>query len=403
MRAVSALPSLAVRWPRPTIRARLAAVYGGLILATGFALLTVVYLLLKRNIDAKRGSGVVIKPGNGVGQGDAKVSALVKALGVTAEQAHGVADETRYDTLHHLLVVSAMTLAGFTVLAFVLGWWLAGRALAPVHRITAAARDLSWRSLDERIRLRGPDDELKELADTFDAMLARLENAFESQRRFIANASHELRTPLGIQRAAIQLGLADPSPSELDEVRRHLMDANRRSERIIDGLLTLAQSDSGLEERRPVSLGEVVREAVAEQAATTAAASVRLRVRVREAVVPGDRVLLGQLVANLLRNAVQYNHAGGSVEVEVREDGEIVVANTGPEVPADRVDALFEPFMRLRQRSVRAGGDQSGAGLGLSIVRSIARVHDGDAVARPRPGGGLEVRVRLQATAPATR
>jgi signal transduction histidine kinase len=392
------IPPLRLPRPRLTIRTRLAAIYGGLILVTGFALLTVVYLLLRRNVDAKAESiEAELAKKSATGQPPAGKDLGGSGLG---EKVDVVASQSGYDTLHQLVIVSGVSLAGFALLALVVGWWMAGRVVAPVHRITSIARELSWQSLGARIRLAGPRDELKELADTFDAMLARLEAAFESQRRFIANASHELRTPLGIQRAAIQLGLADPSPAELARVRGHLLDANRRSEHLIDGLLLLAQCESGLPHRAPVALDELAGEVLSDHSAAAAAAGVEIRAHLRAATVAGDRVLLGQLIANLVSNAIRYNHPGGVVDVSA-ESGGLVVANTGPRVPAERVDELFEPFTRLGAR--RAGAAADGAGLGLSIVRSIAHAHDGTVAAVARPGGGLEVRVSMPAADPPAR
>jgi signal transduction histidine kinase len=403
------MPSSRLALPRPplTIRTRLAAIYGGLILATGFALLTVVYLLLRRNVDAKaesieaelaKKSAAGQVPGAGdtlgpAGKGAGGTGPGGNGLGGNGDKVDIVASQSGYDTLQHLVVVSGISLAGFALLALVVGWWMAGHVVAPVHRITSTARELSWQNLGARIRLAGPRDELKELADTFDAMLARLEAAFESQRRFIANASHELRTPLGIQRTVIQLGLADPSPEELARVRGHLLDANRRTEHLIEGLLLLAQCESGLPHRTPVALGELVGEVVTDHSAAAAAAGVDIRAHISAATVAGDRVLLGQLAANLVRNAIRYNHPGGVVDVSV-EPGGLVVANTGPRVPVDRVDELFEPFTRL---GARRSGAAEGAGLGLSIVRSIAHAHEGTVAAVARAGGGLEVRVSLPA------
>jgi signal transduction histidine kinase len=370
---MAATSSTRSRWPRPTVRVRLAAIYGALILGTGFALLTVVYLVLARSVAGKTAGVRTELSRKARIAGDDKI---VQAV-----------DQTGHDTLRNLLSISGASLAVFVVVALLVGWWMAGRVLAPVHQITATARDLSWQNLAERIRLRGPSDELKELADTFDAMLGRLEAAFTSQRRFIANASHELRTPLSIQRTIIQLGLDSPSPQQLAEVRCDLLETNRRSERLIDGLLLLAQCDGGLPAREPVALAGLIHEVLAEQSGFAAAAEVAVRSHVRDTTVDGDRVLLGRLVTNLVSNGIRYNYPSGVVEISA-EPGLIVVTNTGPSVPADRVAGLFEPFVRLDDADRR-----DGAGLGLSIVRSIAHAHGGSVEARARPEGGLEVRV----------
>jgi signal transduction histidine kinase len=261
--------------------------------------------------------------------------------------------------------------------------------LSPLHRITATARRLSLSNLHERIALTGPRDELKDLADTFDTMLARLERSAEGQRRFVANASHELRTPLAIQRAAIEIGLDDPSPERLAEVRQDLLTANRRTERLLDGLLTLAQGEGGLDVREPVALDDLVRQV----AAGTPDHDLNVHLDLYPVTVVGDPVLLERLVANLLDNAVRYNRPGGDVRVTCRRTartGTLTVRNTGPEVPAERVAEMFEPFRRLHRT-----GSGNGAGLGLSIVRSIAQAHDATGNARAQPGGGLLVAVNF--------
>ncbi|HKT04993.1 MAG TPA: ATP-binding protein [Rugosimonospora sp.] len=374
---------------RISLRVKLSAVYGGLLVACGGALLTVVYLILKQNVDRK--ARVLPKSG---GTTDLTVTKAAKALGVPAQGLAEVVNQTSYGTLHHLLVVSASSLAVFTVLAMAVGWWMAGRVLSPLRRITATARELSWHSLDQRIALVRPRDELKDLADTFDSMLARLETAFESQRHFVANASHELRTPLGVQRAAIQLGLADPNPDELSKVRGQLLDTNRRMERLIDGLLLLAQGESGLVHRQTVALDRLAKEALIDQALAAERDRITFTLDLNPAPVPGDPVLLSQLVTNLIGNAMRYNRSGGEVKVQTCA-GTLVVSNTSMDViTADEVPRLFEPFTRLRRSDAL---DAGGLGLGLSIVLSIVRVHDGTVTAEPRADGGLTVRVSLPA------
>ncbi|MFJ8661301.1 sensor histidine kinase [Streptomyces sp. NPDC093795] len=351
-----------------TIRARIAIVYGGVFLVLGAVLLLVVNLLVRAGTDQ---------------EADAIVA---RVDDVAVVEAYRLGDDISRAAGEQMLMWSGMALVVIACCAVVVGWWTAGRVLRPVHEMTARARRLSERNLHDRIAVSGPDDELKELGDTIDALLGRLETAFDSQRRFIANASHELRTPLATQRAAIQVGLDDDC-----DVRQVLLDANRRSERLIDGLLLLARSERGLAEREDVVLGEVVEE---EYAGACVVAD--------GGVVRGSRVLLGQLVRNLVANAVAYNVPGGGGVVDVRvEGGVLTVTNTGPVVPADQVDGLFEPFRRGEGRD-RMG---PGAGLGLSIVRSIAAAHGGSvrAVARGAgEGGGLVVTVTLPVTATVT-
>jgi signal transduction histidine kinase len=285
-------------------------------------------------------------------------------------------------------------IALIVMLAFAVCWWLTGRLLRPLHRITATARRLSLSTLHERIALTGPQDELKELADTFDAMLDRLEHAVASQRRFVANASHELRTPLAVQRTAIEVGLADPTPAKLARIRTELMRNTRRSERLIEGLLVLAHGERGLDTRAPVDLEPLVEQVIADHRRHAERDGITLTGAATPVTVAGDEVLLTRLVANLVQNAIRHNHRGGHVQVELSPDTGLTVRNTGPRVPPDQVDGLFEPFRRLRPD--RTGSDD-GAGLGLSIVSAITHAHNGTVHATANPDGGLTITVALPA------
>ncbi|QFU90118.1 ATP-binding protein [Amycolatopsis sp. YIM 10] len=359
---------------RRTIRVRLTALYSGIFLVTSTILLTVVTLLLGDALEAKVSDISPVEPPPPPEEprpGRPVPPPLPPAV-------RGLPKEV----VDYQWVVSAITIAVLTVASVLAGWWLAGRLLRPLRRITATAQRLSVSNLDERIALAGPDDELKELADTFDAMLARLERSVASQRRFVANAAHELRTPLATQRAAIQIGLEDAA--DLPAVREKLLAHNRRTELLIDSLLVLAEAGHGLDQPQPVRLDLLFRQVVDE----TDAGELELTVAAAPVQVNGDPVLLARLLANLLDNAVRYNKPGGSVHIELSEARVLTVRNTGPEVPPDRVPELFQPFHRLHTRT-RADG----AGLGLSIVASIAEAHGAEVSARPRPGGGLEVSV----------
>jgi signal transduction histidine kinase len=290
-----------------------------------------------------------------------------------------------------LLRYSLATLGATTLLAAGAGWIVAGRVLRPVHRITAAARNASEDHLAARVALTGPRDELRELADTFDAMLERLQTAFEDQRRFIANAGHELRTPLTVMRTAVDVVLAKPEPTraELIGMGCDVRAAVDHAQALIEALLTLARSDRGQFAREPVDLATVAEDAI--DAAAPGAA--RLHTSLAPAPTTGDPILLERLAANLVDNAVRYNVPGGGVWVNTATvDGrvQLIVDNTGPVVAPAAVGKLFEPFRRLRDRT----GD-GGFGLGLAIVASIAVAHGGDAVALARPGGGLSVTVSL--------
>ncbi|MFC8532720.1 sensor histidine kinase [Streptomyces sp. NPDC057249] len=377
------------RLPHSTIRTRIALVYGGVFLVLGTALLATVNLASRAGTNSQAraiaDTAVVVQPGYAVN------GPLVSRRRLGPPSVYDLTDHVSDAAGHQLLIWSAAALLMMTACAVGVGWWTAGRVLRPVHTMTAKARKLSAHTLHERIASSGPDDELKELGDTLDALLARLERAFDSQRRFIANASHELRTPLATQRAAIQVGLDDPTPEDLVRTRQTLLDNNRRSERLIDGLLVLARSERGLDksEREPVDLARVVAEEAARRP--------DVRLDTRPCPVRGNRLLLAQLVANLLANAVTYNVPGGSVGVSVVPAGGGVlleVRNTGPVVDAADIPGLFEPFRRGEGRD-RMG---PGSGLGLSIVRSIALAHDGTVTAVPGPKGGLAVTVRLPAS-----
>ncbi len=264
--------------------------------------------------------------------------------------------------------------------------------------MTATARKLSETSLaHERIDLQGPDDELKELADTFDAMLTRLNTAFDAQRRFVDNASHELRTPLAINRTVLEVALSDPEASDdLKVLGRTLLGTTARNERLIEGLLLLARSERELSVRKPVDVQEVARTAVEQLAPFAAEEGVTVEHDLHPAATTGDPVLMERCVSNLVENGIKHN-VGESGKVWVRSgivDGGAVVqvANTGPHVPAYEVESLFEPFRRLNADRVQSA---KGAGLGLSIVRAIVRAHGGTVAAVPRDGGGLVVTVRL--------
>jgi signal transduction histidine kinase len=375
-----------------TVRTRLTAWYSGVFLAVGVSLLAIIYLLQEGTLDGQ--SGEVLVTTNLPALFHVRKTGGDALQGISKERVDQLVNQVRADSLHHLLIDSSIATGVLAVACVAIGWWLAGRTLAPLHRITLTARRLSTQNLHERIELTGPSDELKELADTFDAMLARLEDSFNGQQAFIANVSHELRTPLAIQRAAAQIGLAHPTPQDLTRVRRELLECNRRSELLIDGLLTLARSDGGLADQEVFELDDCTREAVAVYAELAANAGVRLDVSTQPSFVSGDRVLLTQLAGNLVHNAIRYNQPGGRVEISVTPEDGLRVTNTGPVVPQDRVAELFQPFHRLA--SARTGSE-GGAGLGLSIVESIARAHHARVIARAPEAGGLDVRVSFTA------
>ncbi|MFD0730536.1 sensor histidine kinase [Planotetraspora mira] len=371
---------------RMSIRWRLTITYAALVFFAGALLLTVMYVLVGQAIDAGWPSNIY------VGNVSASVADQIKEqyLEVQAEAIDAARGE--------LLRRSLLALLGVGVIALILGYVVADRALRPIKQMTATARKLSETSIaHERIDLTGPDDELKELADTFDAMLIRLNTAFDAQRRFVDNASHELRTPLAINRTVLEVALADPEASEdLKVLGRTLLGTTARNERLIEGLLLLARSDRELSVRKPVDIQEVARTAIDQLASFAAEEEIAVEYDLHPAPTTGDPVLLERCVSNLIENGIKHN-AGPSGKVWVRTgivDGGAVVqiANTGPHVPAYEVDSLFEPFRRLNADRIQSA---KGAGLGLSIVRGIVRAHGGSVSAVPRDGGGLVMTVRL--------
>ncbi|WP_026925508.1 sensor histidine kinase [Glycomyces arizonensis] len=373
---------------RFTLRARLTLVYGGLFLLAGLVLLGLTYWLVAEQLpenDQVFGKSFVSE-GTPTSEEEPTVSHVETVVSDVWEEALSV-----------LLAQGAIALAAVGALAVAIGWLLAGRMLAPLQRITDTAGRIAEapaadRGLHERIRLDGPRDEVRELAETFNVMLERLDHSFDGQRRFIANASHELRTPLTLTRALLEVALHRPNASpEVRQLGETLLEVNARHERLIDGLLLLMRSDRELTERAYVDLADLAEHV----AAQTDAAGRELTVEAGEAPTTGDPVLLERLVHNLVENAVRYNAEGGWVKVwtGVRGDRSVLeVSNTGPVVAAYETAALFEPFRRL-------GGERlattPGTGLGLSIVRAVARAHGGEADAVPREGGGLTVTVAL--------
>ncbi|AVT36196.1 HAMP domain-containing sensor histidine kinase [Plantactinospora sp. BB1] len=382
---------------RLTIRARLTLVYGGLFLLAGVVLLAVTYVLVEQRMPATFGVTLNRPPAPAptriVSPGDAE------QLRIFARQ---IQNEARQNALETLLTQGGIALALVSATAFAFGWLIAGRALQPLHQITGTARriagaGIAGRGLHERIALDGPRDEVKELADTFDLMLERLHQSFDGQRRFVANASHELRTPLALNRSLLELAVTRPgAPAELRQLGETLLAVNERHERLIDGLLTLADSEQQVVERTPLDLAEVVGH-VAEQMRT----ELPVYRHLAPAPTTGDPVLLERLTQNLLENALRHNiPTGGQVWLNTATvDGwaSLVVANTGPVVPGYEIETIFQPFRRLRQE--RVGGGR-GFGLGLSIVRAVAGAHGGSVRAEPRHGGGLVVTVLLPAEAP---
>ncbi|MFD6433485.1 sensor histidine kinase [Streptomyces venezuelae] len=387
-------------------RARLTALYGGLLVLAGALLTGLVYLLVQQGLYTSISSAVTTAVPRDPMPPWRHASPFPVASAVPARRLQGttldvdksglavtkISDLAGEAALSRLLTVSVIVFTVYAVLSIALAWWMAGRVLRPVAVITNIARRLSGANLHERIALDAPPGELKHLADTFDAMLDRIERLVGAQQRFAANAAHELRTPLAVQRAAAEIGLAgDPDPERVARIRTKLIAVADDSEHLVEGLLLLADSEQGLERREPVAV-DVLAHAVADGLADEAEGrGVAVSVRAEPLTVAGDGVLLDRLVHNLVANAVRYNVPEGRVSVVVGRDGTLEVANTGPEVPPDTVPHLFEPFRRLHERTHARG---EGAGLGLSIVSAIARAHEAEVTAEANgAGGGLTVRV----------
>jgi signal transduction histidine kinase len=379
-------------------RSRLTLLYTSLFTLGGAALVFVTYLLVAHTLHPPTTTTIPQAIRQQIAQcvhvAQTKGSAsgiMIKCAAVYANGVQAGAAAQRSTTLTHLLTYSLLGLVGATLLAAAAGWLAAGRILAPVHRLTAAARAASEQNLSQRIALQGPRDELRELADTFDAMLERLDRAFTSQRQFIANASHELRTPLTLMRTAMDVVLAKPQPTrgELVSMAAEVRQAVDHSQRLIEALLVLARNDQARALTDPLDLAAVAEDALEGRTADGITTTTTLG----EAPVTGDGVLLERLVNNLLDNAERYNIPGGTVEISTSTDNDtslVRVVNTGRVVPSDQIGRLFLPFTRLDDRT-----RHDGFGLGLTLVSSIATVHSGTVDATAMPAGGLDITVRL--------
>jgi signal transduction histidine kinase len=387
------------RRPRLTVRARLTLLYIGLFAVCGAIIVAVSYVLV-----AQLGAPGLGRPPSSRGGIPASIAAQCQAeqpsggplnkllLAQCIFQLLG-AQHQRDLTLSHLLQYSVIALGVVIVLAALLGWIAAGRALRPVHVITEAARAASEHNLSARVALRGPRDELRELAETFDAMLDRLQAAFEGQQQFIANASHELRTPLTVMRATIEVVLDNPdsTPADLRGMAADIRVAVDHAEHLIGALFILARNQHGLAVREEVDLATVAEDVLD----TAALGDRRVHATLAPAVISGDPVLAERLVANLVDNAVRYNADAGEIWISTHAatgSSELTVANTGPVISPADAKRILEPFQRLNDRT-----SHDGFGLGLAIVASIATVHSGTVTAHPRDGGGLSVTVAIPA------
>ncbi|WP_128382245.1 sensor histidine kinase [Streptomyces cavernae] len=383
--------------PALRIRTRL-ALLNAAVFAVGSGLLLVASWLSTRQIIEENSATVAATPAAAPTAG---VAPPPTDFGNPGTMAPGVSESRfeafRDDVLSDLMTRSLLILVPLAALSVLAAVWIAGRSLSRIGQVTGTARDISENSLHARLRLVGPDDEVKELADTFDTMLDRLERSLTNQRLFTAQASHELRTPLTIQRTALEIPLAHGRvPTELEPDIRRALAATERCERLLASLLVLARGESGALHHRPTDLAELVRDALAELGSELDATGVSVHSVLGPAPVAGDVPLLAQLVANLVTNAVRHNRPAGNVRITTETDmgwSRVEVENTGPLVDPAHLPGLFEPFQRGTARV-------KGSGLGLAVVRAVTDVHRGRLTAMPRPEGGLTVRIEFGAAEP---
>jgi signal transduction histidine kinase len=397
------IKGLLARRPSWTVRLRLTLLYGSVVLVSTGAVVGSTYLLFDHwwsgggGVKAGTVQHVYRVPGTaGKAAKGPPATARKSALGLDKKSRIQAAD------LRQLLTVSGIAMGAMVTLSAGVGWFVAGRVLRPIRTITTSVREISEDNLHARLAATGPDDELRELSDTFDRLLERLEAAFEAQRQFAANASHELRTPLTFERTLLEVALADPdcTRESLRATCQRLLVSEAQQERLIESLLTLAQSQSGLAARGPIDLGEAARNALSSRTSQLAGAGLSIDTDISPALISGDGHLVDRLITNLLDNAIRYNVPAGSVSFRTwAEHGYsgLMVANSGPCITPEQVTRLQRPFERLGP--VRTG-TRDGAGLGLSIVASIARAHGAELSVEPRADGGLIVCVKFKQLTP---
>jgi len=373
--------------PQRTVRLRLTLLYGALFLASGAALLAITYVLVWHSTDPRLPSADVVRRRP---QLRAKVALEIRQ---------------HADLMYQLLVSWGIALSVTAVLSIALGWFVGGRVLRPVRAMTAATRRISEQNLHERLAVTGPDDELKRLADTIDDLLARLEGAFDAQRRFVANASHELRTPLTMMRTAVDVAACTPEPPApgVRVLAGRIRLGLDRADRLVESFLILARAQHGSSMRRSiVELDRLAAAILAEHAAAISGMHVTVGLDQRDAPVHGSEALLTHLAGNLIDNAIRHNQPGGWIHVTTGTEARsvrLVVENSGTVLDQARVRELTQPFRRLAPD--RTGAGDTGVGLGLSIVAAIVAAHDGTLDLDARPGGGLRVTVTLPRAAQA--
>ena len=373
------------RLPRRSVRLRLTALYGVLFLLSGAGLLAItITTVLARGWLPPQGYSIGVARGTS----PARVHQLQVQAAAQAARQHAAA-------VDQLLTGSAVALGVMAVVSVALGWVVAGRVLRPLRQMTAAAQRISEDNLGERLAVPGPGNELKDLGDTIDGLLDRLEGAFTAQRNFVASASHELRTPLTLTRTLLQTALTDPRPT-LAGYRATCQDvlaAGDQQEQLIEALLTLARSQRGLDRREPLDLAAITTSALRAREPDAAGRGLAIGSSITAAPVLGDARLLERLAANLIDNAIRHNIPGGRLDLQVTASGShptLKITNTGPLIPAGQASRLLQPFQRLS--ATRAAGND-GLGLGLAIVAAIAKAHNATLTINPAPRGGLDIAV----------
>jgi signal transduction histidine kinase len=369
--------------PQRTVRLRLTLLYGALFVGSGACLLAIAYLLI---VHSSPTQFVSVQSGHG-GAG---------AFGAApGRKQAGSVSAVRWTGLGHMLLISGIALAIMAVISVVAGWFVARRMLRPLRAMTVTARTISERNLHQRLEVRGPGDELKDLGDTIDGLLSRLEAALTAQRQFAANASHELRTPLTLERTLLESILTHPrpTPEAWRSTCERVLVSSQKQAALIEALLMLSRSQQGLDHREPADLAAITASVVRGSTAEAASRHVLIETALEPGWMSGDPQLIERLASNLLHNAIRHNIPGGRVRIATGAAAGragLRVTNTGPVVPADQIDRLLQPFQRLgEQRAGRHGG----IGLGLSIVAAIATAHAAVLTARPGPEGGLDVEV----------
>ncbi len=423
-----------MRHPQTTVRWRLTLLYGGLFLISGVALLAITYTLVDNAAVFPQGprfslvrggpAGALARAEAALAGGDLRNLAAVPSPGpasVPATAQFKVAGKKvpppiqrllrtpsgqkalgevvytqRVADLHQLIIESALALALMAIISTALGWVVAGRVLRPLRTMTTATQEISEANLNRRLAMEGPRDELRQLADTIDGLLGRLEGAFDAQRRFVANASHELRTPLTAVRALLEMVLSDPRATiaTFRATCEQVLEESEQEEELIDALLTLAQGQRGIDHAETFDLGAVAREVMDSREGLATASGLTVSHSLEPAMISGDARLVARLASNLVDNAIGHNVPGGQLSVTVRagETATLAVTNTGPAVPPEAVERLLQPFQRMTGDRT---GHRDGVGLGLSIVVAIAGAHDAALSVRAHPGGGLDVEVRF--------